>query len=232
MNAEECLRLHREAFEPWRDEARAREMRAYLRDQFAFIGLPAPVRRELVKDVLRAQRSRAELLASAHALWAMPEREYRYAAIDLLARGWRLLTPEDVPELIALANQQPWWETVDGLAGVVSDVLQAQAIQGQHEVPVMEEALASNQMWSRRIGMLHQLGWRAQTDEPRLFRYALTVAPEAELFIRKAIGWALRDYAKTAPQAVQGFIKREGQVLSPLSSREALKGLKRMNTRP
>ena len=69
--------------------------------------------------------------------------------------------------------------------------------------------------------MIHQLGWRLDTDTDRLFGYAETLAPESDFFIRKAIGWALRDYARWNPQAVREFVATMGSRLSPLSAREA-----------
>ena len=73
--------------------------------------------------------------------------------------------------------------------------------------------------------MLHQLGWRAQTDQARLFRYGLALAPDPEFFIRKAIGWALRDHARTQPEAVRTFLADHVHVFSGLTRREAGKNL-------
>lgn len=225
MNSRKRVQPFLAAFEPLHDPIRAEAMQAYLRGQFQFLGLSTPVRREAAKQIVNASHSREELLDTVEALWMLPQREYRYTAIDLLARWKMRLTVKDVPLLIALANREPWWETVDGLSGVISDVLWVDAEKGMMEFPVMERALVSNQMWSRRIAMTHQLGWRNHTNQDRLFRYALTLADEKEFFIQKAIGWALRDYARTAPRAVKTFIKKEGSVLSPLSIREAIKRL-------
>jgi 3-methyladenine DNA glycosylase AlkD len=91
----------------------------------------------------------------------------------------------------------------------------------------MDAALEHADFWLRRIAMLHQLGWRADTDVERLFGYARQLAPEAEFFIRKAIGWALRDYARHDPAAVGDFLARHAGVLSPLTRREAGKHLPR-----
>ena len=223
MSGRKRVQPFRAVLEPLQDPLRAEAMQAYLRGQFQFLGLSAPVRREAAKQVVNASRSREELLETVEALWTLPQREYRYTAVDLLVRWKKWLTVEDVPLLIALANRDPWWETVDGLAGVIGDVLWEDAARGMMEFPVMEHALVSSQMWSRRIAMTHQLGWRHHTDPDRLFRYALTLADEKEFFIRKAIGWALRDYARTAPGSVKTFIKKNGGVLSPLSIREATK---------
>jgi 3-methyladenine DNA glycosylase AlkD len=73
--------------------------------------------------------------------------------------------------------------------------------------------------------MIHQLGWREHTDEDRLFGYARALAAESDFFIRKAIGWALRDYAWHAPDAVIGFLSASRDLISPLSLREASKHL-------
>jgi hypothetical protein len=84
----------------------------------------------------------------------------------------------------------------------------------------MDAALRDNNMWVRRIALLHQLGWRDKTDQQRLFNYCLNLAHEKEFFIQKAIGWALRDYARHAPDAVRLFTQKEKEQLAPLSFRE------------
>jgi 3-methyladenine DNA glycosylase AlkD len=89
----------------------------------------------------------------------------------------------------------------------------------------MDECLVHPDLWVRRVAMLHQLGWREQTDQERLFSYALTLAPEKDFFIRKAIGWALRDHARTRPDAVRAFLAQHADRLSGLTVREAGKHL-------
>jgi 3-methyladenine DNA glycosylase AlkD len=89
----------------------------------------------------------------------------------------------------------------------------------------MDKALQSPNLWVRRVAILHQLGWRDQTDAQRLFTYALGVAHEKDFFIRKAIGWALRDYARCAPEEVRAFVRNNRGRLSPLTVREASKHL-------
>ncbi|AKU21112.1 DNA alkylation repair protein [Massilia sp. NR 4-1] len=199
---------------------KAAEMRAYMRNQFDFLGLPTPLRRATAKPWLKAQKGSgaAALLQQANRLWELPQREYQYLAIDLLAMHWKELSPQELPALLALARQKSWWDTVDGLASLVGQVLR-----GSHEG--MDEALAHQDFWLRRIALLHQLGWRDRVDEARLFRYCLNQAHEPEFFIRKAIGWALRDYARHRPQAVRAFLDTAGAQLSPLSAREAARHL-------
>ena len=89
----------------------------------------------------------------------------------------------------------------------------------------MDDCLVHPSLWVRRIATLHQLGWKAQTDQERLFRYALALAPETDFFIRKAIGWALRDHARTQPEAVRQFLALHAEKFSGLTRREAGKHL-------
>ena len=205
------------------DPARAAAMRAYLRDQFPFLGIPTPARRAVLKPLLKVDFDQKSLLTAADRLWRLPEREYRYAAIDLLSSHTGRLDASAVVPLLALAQREPWWETVDGLAGIVGDVVGAARRNDPDAQATMDAALRHDCLWVRRIAMIHQLGWRLETDTARLFGYAETLAPERDFFIRKAIGWALRDYARWNPQAVRDFIAAMGGRLSPLSAREAMR---------
>ncbi|WP_342118660.1 DNA alkylation repair protein [Pseudoduganella sp. OTU4001] len=208
------------ALAPLADASRAPAMRAYMRDQFEFLGIGTPDRRAAVRPIARELRAApaGELIALAGELWELPQREYQYAALDILALNWRTLSAAELPPLMALVRNKSWWDSVDGLAGIIGDILR-----GDHHG--MDEALAHDDFWVRRIALLHQLGWRERTDEERLFRYALAQSHEREFFIQKAIGWALRDYARHAPDAVRGFLAGPGECLAALSRREAAKHL-------
>ena len=163
------------------------------------------------------------MLEHAQLLWQGPEREYQHVALDMLALHRGQLGVEHLPALLALARQRAWWDSVDGMAGIVGDVLQAELRRGGDGHAHMVPALQHEDFWLRRIAMLHQLGWRGDTDAGWLFGAALALAPEGEFFIRKAIGWALRDYARHAPAEVLAFATEHRLQLSPLSYREALK---------
>lgn len=213
---------------PLADPARAQAMQAYMRNRFVFFGIQTPARRQALAPLLRVPKSAGELLAAANELWQCAERECQYAAIDLLARQQAQLGLGDVDALLALAQQKSWWDSVDGLAAIVGrivrrarrDELTTQAAQA-----AMDRALRHENLWVRRVALLHQLGWRDETDRERLFAYALAQAGEPDFFIRKAIGWALRDFARHDPAAVGDFLAGAGSVLSPLSRREAAKHL-------
>lgn len=222
------MNLHAElkaALEAAAEPGRAAPMQAYMRGQFVFLGVAAPQRRLAAKALLAGLKGvGAEvLLEHAQLLWQQPEREYQHVALDMLAMHRRQLLPEHIPALLGLARQRAWWDSIDGMADVVGDVLQAQLRRGGDGHAHMEGALRHADFWLRRIAMLHQLGWRGDTDARWLFDAALALAHEDEFFIRKAIGWALRDYAHHAPAAVTAFANAHRQRLSALSYREALK---------
>ena len=213
------------ALEPVADASLRGPMRAYMKNQFDFLGVKTPARRASVAALIREQKNAtaAELLRCARSLWAMPERDYQYVAVDLLAYHSRKLTPAHLPALFALVQKKSWWDTVDALAGVIGKVLKSACADDPAARCVMDKALQSTNLWVRRVAIIHQLGWRNQTDSKRLFAYAITCAAEKDFFIRKAIGWALRDYARHAPDEVRRFLCANRSRLSALSVREAEK---------
>jgi 3-methyladenine DNA glycosylase AlkD len=215
------------ALAPHADAQRAPAMRAYMRDQFDFLGVPTPLRRQAVLPVFKRLpvENADHLLACAHKLWTMPAREYHYVATDLLARKWKTFAVTDIAHLLEIAQRAAWWDCVDPLAGVIGDVVKAARAHTPQAQATMDAALLHESLWVRRIAMIHQLGWRDRTDETRLFDYARSLAAESDFFIRKGIGWALRDYAWHAPQAVSGFLSSSRDILSPLTLREASKHL-------
>lgn len=214
------------ALRPLADAQQAQPMRAYMLDQFAFLGVRATPRRQALRGLPSLKTWEAQTLCElADALWKLPEREFQYVAVDLLAKHQRRLGLSALPRILDLVQRKSWWDTVDGLAGVVGDVLLRER-RSQPQVQVhMDAWLAHAHLWVRRVAMLHQLGWREQTDEARLLRYALTLGGEKDFFIRKAIGWALRDHARSRPEAVRDFLAHHADQLSGLTRREAGKHL-------
>lgn len=214
------------AFAPLANRETALGMERYLLNRYAFLGLPAPLRRSAVKALMaQPVETRDMLLGAAQLLWQKPQREYRYVAIDLLMRHYRLLSVSDLGALRALLQAQAWWETVDGLSAVISAVLRDSKLISDEGPRTMDQWIHDSDFWVRRAAMLHQRGWRLDTDTVRLFNYAELLADEKEFFIRKAIGWALRDYARWDPAAVRDFVDSHRLSLGPLTVREALKRL-------
>lgn len=211
---------------PLANPERAAPMRAYLLGQFDFLGIATPARRAAIKDLVAQPLAGGEaVLAAAERLWRLPERECRYAAIDLLRRQQRQLEPSHLPAIQALLLREPWWETVDGLVAVIGAILLEANKGGEGRQHEMDAWVGHDSFWVRRAAVLHQLGWRLETDEQRLGAYCLRLANEREFFIRKAIGWALRDYARWNPDFVRDFVAENAGCLSRLTVREACRRL-------
>ncbi|MBM3115722.1 DNA alkylation repair protein [Jeongeupia naejangsanensis] len=210
---------------PLADPATAAPMAAYMRGRFAFLGIKTPARRSVSTPLIRAARKSmtpADRLAAAQKLWALPEREYLIVAVDLLADRPATLGIAVLPVLDTLIGSKSWWDSVDGLAAsVVGPLLQAEPALRT----VMDDWAGGDRLWHARTALLFQLGYKTDTDTTRLFGYCRALADHPDFFIRKAIGWALRQYARTDADAVRGFVATERERLSPLSVREALKHL-------
>jgi 3-methyladenine DNA glycosylase AlkD len=214
----------RERLAPLADPEDAVHMAAYMKDHFPFFGITAGPRRAAVKPILAASaRATAdELIDFALACWEEPEREFQHVAVDVLRKRSGQLEPDQLEELETLITTKSWWDTVDGLAAwVVGPMVRTHP----DLVHLMDDWAEDDDMWLARTAMLHQLGYKTETDVERLFRYAEDLAPHSDFFIRKAIGWALRQYARTDPDAVRAFVSAHEADLSGLTRREALKHL-------
>ncbi|WP_407563288.1 DNA alkylation repair protein [Streptomyces sp. 184] len=204
------------------DPERAAQSAAYLRGVAPFLGIPAPRRRELSRAVLAGTPRPAEADCAAIALrcWRLPEREYHYFAVDYLRRHVRRCSPGFLPVVRHLVVTTSWWDTVDALAAhVVGGLVAADPA----PAAAMDEWIEDDDLWVARTALLHQLRFKDATDTGRLFGYCLRRAGHRDFFVRKAIGWCLREYAKTDPRAVRAFVDAHRAELSPLSVREALK---------
>jgi 3-methyladenine DNA glycosylase AlkD len=228
--ADAVLRGLREAWTPAADPARAAREAAYMRDQFVFLGLSTPVRRRLARSSLRDHlpRDESELTSVARTLWRQPEREFQYAACDYLRASVDVAGAGFVDVVRDLVSTKSWWDTVDALASrVAGPLVRRHPNLGE----VMDAWVLDENIWVARTALLHQLTYRQATDERRLFAYCRQRAGDREFFLRKAIGWALRQYAATDPEAVAEFLAATPD-LSPLSRREALRGVARATVAP
>ncbi|MFB8399171.1 DNA alkylation repair protein [Streptomyces yangpuensis] len=207
------------------DPVRADAMAAYMKHVAPFLGIPAPLRRDLSKTVTKntSRPSETDCVALALRCWRLPEREYHYFAVDHLRRHVARCSSGILPVVRHLITTVPWWDTVDLLAAHTVGPLVA--ADPDRLAPVMDEWIESEDLWLARAALLHQLGRKDSTDTGRLFAHCRRRAGDPDFFLRKAIGWALREYARTDPDAVRAFVDAERDALSPLSVREALKNL-------
>jgi 3-methyladenine DNA glycosylase AlkD len=209
------------AFDAARDPERAPAMAKYMRDQFPFLGIPAPQQRALQREALAGlpPPTEAELTETLGRLWELPEREYQYAGLGLVARHIRVCGPGFIAVVERLVTTKSWWDTVDSLAKGGAGAL---VLRHPDLAATMDRWIDDENIWLRRTAILHQLGFKERTDAERLFRYCALRAGEQEFFIRKALGWALREYSKVDAEAVRAFVSEHERELSGLSKREAL----------
>ena len=206
------------------DPERAATMRAYMKDVAPFLGLTTPVRRALSRTVLQGlpRPDEADCTAIALRCRQLPEREYHYFAADYLRRHASACSSGFLPVVRHLVATVSWWDTVDALAAHVVGALVAADPKLKAD---MDTWIVDDDLWIARTALLHQLRFKERTDTERLFTYCLRQSGHPDFFIRKAIGWCLREYAKTDPEAVRAFLARERGRFAPLSVREALKNI-------
>ena len=218
----------REALEGASNPARAEQQRAYLKSEMAMYGVGVPETRRLAR---RAAGAHTDLWAETAAwetalrhLWdEAAHREERYAALAII-RSKPSVSHAGRMESLALYEHflrtGQWWDLVDETSHAVGLVVR------QHPAAAarMRVWATDPDMWVRRSAIICQLQHKADTNLDLLTAIIEANQEDSEFFIRKAIGWALRDYARTDSDWVRAFVQAHAN-LSPLSRREALKHL-------
>ena len=208
-------------------------MTAYMKGRFPFLGVRSPARRAAQKPVVAQMRDAPAdvLVGFVDECYARPEREFHYVGADAAAKYVKVLGVEHLDDAERWTETNGWWDTVDVIAAtIVGGILARPGTQdGWDRVDTWADVWEGDEFWLARVAILHQLKYKAATDEAVLFDRCRRRAADTEFFIRKAIGWALREYAKTNPDAVRSFVDANRDVLSGLSIREAMKHLGRPN---
>lgn len=224
----------RNAFAAHADAALAGPMQAYMKSALPFHGIPAPLRRRLQAQAVREHpcASAAELAQAMRLLLREAvAREEWYAAAELARTGVhrRWLTIDLLPEFEALVARTAWWDVCDEVSGQSLPALLQQSPDPMKRT--LRRWARGDDLWLRRAAMLAQRRLRSGFDAALLYdclepslddpRFA------GEFFIRKGMGWALRERSYAAPAEVVAWCRRHADRLSPLTRREALKALKR-----
>lgn len=209
-----------EIFKDNKDKENAISMKKYMKDNFEFLGIKSPKRKELqkeyVKEISKDNYINYDLVSE---LWKQEEREFQYVAIDYLVKNKKKLVKKDIDLIENMIVTKSWWDTIDPIA---SNLLGELCKKYQE---LIDEYIirwsTSNNMWLRRSAILFQLKYKENTDTKLLESIIQNNNEDKEFFINKAIGWILREYSKTNPQWVKEFI--ENNKLSKLSIKEGSK---------
>ena len=207
------------------DPAKAPRMQSYMRSAMPYRGVAAPERRKLTARLFKEfpLADRAAFLKAVRVLWRNAEfREERYAVVDLTGyrayAGWQ--RPDLLPLYEELITTGAWWDYVDEIAirrvGPILHAFPAEL------TPIMRAWATDPDLWKRRTAIIGQIGRKADIDLDLLTHAIEANIGEADFFLRKGIGWALRQHARIGPDWVAAFVA-DHPGLSPLSKREALK---------
>ncbi len=209
------------AFENNADPLRAVSVRSYMKDIAEFYGMPAPIRQSISREFFRnnGYPQKQHLEAIVNYTWEKPEREWQYIAMDIIEYYAKKGEEVVLPLAAYMITHKSWWDTVDFIASNIVGTLlkkRPELIPSQ-----IEEWMKSGNLWLQRTCLLFQLKYRKETDEELLFGLCERLSQHKDFFIRKAIGWSLREYSKHNSQAVLEFVQTHE--LSPLSSKEAIR---------
>ncbi|MCF8364328.1 MAG: DNA alkylation repair protein [Bacteroidales bacterium] len=203
----------------------AMQQKAYMRNKFDYFGLKSPEQTAIRRDFIKQNGlpDISNLDALIHDLWLQPEREFQYFAMMLTEKFIKKTDENFIAVLGFMITTKSWWDTVDYIAATLV---------GKHfkrfpeQIPAYTEKwMASGDFWLQRAALLFQLKYKKDTDLDLMFNLIERLADKNEFFIRKAIGWVLREYSKTDPEKVIKFV--ENHELKPLSRKEALKVIER-----
>ena len=216
------------------DPDKAGPMQAYMKTDMPFHGVQKTERVAIRRAFKRAFTLRSwedDLRPLIEALWALPHREEKYLALELAHAHTRIaLTQAALPLWEWLVRDGAWWDLVDAIA---SPLVSPTYLKHREEVePWTERWIEDESLWVRRLAILAHLKHKEQTDAERLFAHCLRCAHEKEFFIRKAIGWALREYSKHDPEAVAAFLLAHRGAWSGLTFREGSKHLRKQGWEP
>ena len=205
-----------------KNEEQAQKMSKYMLNKFEYIGIKTPERREIFKNFFKEYKNEEKIdWEFVNKCWENKYREFQYVAADYLKNMKDKLTIDDIPKLKRLILKKSWWDTIDNLDMTIG----ALALKDSNVNKILLEWSLDENIWLRRIAIDHQLLRKEKTNAELLEKILKNNLGQAEFFINKAIGWALRDYSKTNPERVKNFIEKNKENMAKLSIKEASKYL-------
>ena len=193
-----------------------------MRDKFKYYGLPTPKRKAVCKSILNQEKKAGTVdWDFLEKCWNDEYREFQYVVMDYLVAMQKFLKYDDVAAIERFVRSKQWWDTIDGLDRIVGNIA---FIDGRIN-DLMLKWSEDDDFWVRRIAIDHQLCRKLDTNVELLEKILVNNFGSSEFFINKAIGWSLRDYSKSNPEWVRGFIERYRDRMNSLSLKEASKYL-------
>jgi 3-methyladenine DNA glycosylase AlkD len=229
----------RASFAAHADAARAPAMQAYMKSAMPYHGIATPLRRELTHSAVRVHPlpDTASLADAMRTLWRGANyREERYAAMELARTGVhaRLFDITLLPVYEEMIVSGAWWDYCDDISGTALARLLRE--QPRTIKPLLRRWARGDDLWLRRAAMLCQRRSKQGFDAVLFYDCILPSIGNGrfarEFFIRKGIGWALRERSYDAPDEVKAFLREYGAQLSPLTRREAMKVISRNKAQP
>ena len=205
-----------------KNEEQAQKMSKYMLNKFEYIGIKTPERREIFKIFFKEYKNEEKIdWEFVNKCWENKYREFQDVAADYLKNMKDKLTIDDIPKLKQFILKKSWWDTIDNLDMTIG----ALALKDSNVNKILLEWSLDENIWLRRIAIDHQLLRKEKTNTELLEKILKNNLGQAEFFINKAIGWALRDYSKTNPEWVKTFIEKNRENMAKLSIKEASKYL-------
>ena len=205
-----------------KNEEQAQKMSKYMLNKFEYIGIKTPERRKIFKNFFKEYKNEEKIdWEFVNKCWENKHREFQYIAADYLKNMKDKLTIDDIPKFKRLILKKSWWDTIDNLDMTIG----ALALKDSNVNKILLEWSIDENIWLRRIAIDHQLLRKEKTNAELLEKILKNNLGQAEFFINKAIGWALRDYSKTNPEWVKNFIEKNRENMAKLSIKEASKYL-------
>lgn len=210
--------IMRSKFEAIANPKDALAMQAYMKGLYPYFGIKSAARRETTKEILQDLKKEDGINWSfVFDCYEQEEREFQYVATDYLRKVQRRLVLDNLDPLRLLILSKSWWDTVDALAMEVGAIFS----KNPKEIDLLESWINDDNMWIRRVAIIHQLKFKRATNLNFLTQAIEMNLGSKEFFINKAIGWALRSYGDTDPDWVIDFANNHE--LAPLSRKEALR---------
>ena len=205
-----------------KNEEQAQKMSKYMLNKFEYIGIKTPERHKIFKNFFKEYKNEEKIdWEFVNKCWENKHREFQYIAADYLKNMKDKLTIDDIPKFKRLILKKSWWDTIDNLDMTIGTL----ALKDSNVNKILLEWSLDENIWLRRIAIDHQLLRKEKTNTELLEKILKNNLGQAEFFINKSIGWALRDYSKTNPEWVKNFIEKNRENMAKLSIKEASKYL-------